>query len=328
MDDRARYAGMLPQVDAEASKYSRGSVLVVGGSARYTGAPVMAAQASARTGAGYTSVLVPGAAAGVARAHLLSIPVIPYGGPEQDSLDEGALDGVLSLRHLDALVLGPGMGASERTAALCREAFGRVDAPIVADADALNCISGLHCQEDRRRWNSVAYALKRREAPTVLTPHDGELVRLAAATGVEVEGKDRAELAAAVSEALGCVVVAKGHVTQVAAGGEVHAVDNATPALAKAGTGDVLAGMVGALVAQGLEPADAAELAVYLHGSAGKLAEAELGTLSVMAEDVIERIASAIVELQAAGEAAAGNVPDGPDGDRNPATTKGNVHPC
>ena len=300
-------AELLPEVPADANKYSRGSVLVVGGSARYTGAPLLAALASARAGAGYTSAMVPRCMELAARAHLLSIPVMCPDASDSQQLEPGpAIDAISQMSHLDCIVLGPGMGASPSTARLCELVLERVGATVVADADALNCISGLHLPHGPE-CNSVMEVLRAREGRCILTPHDGELGRLAKAAGIVDTGIDRREVAARLSAELGCVVVAKGSITHVLEGDDCRTYSGGTPALAKAGMGDVLAGMVGAFAAMGLAPRDASSLAVFAHGLAGNLAAQKLGVLSVMAEDVLDFIPAALSQLECARQSSTDN---------------------
>ncbi len=315
--DDAKYASLLPKIDDEASKYSRGSVAVLGGSQRFTGAPILSALASARAGAGYTTLIAPCDMELVARMHLLSIPVV--GAPSHDGtfLADSSDVAAKTLRHLDAVVLGPGMDVNMQTAGFCENVLRAYDAPIVADADGLNAIAGRHLGADPSKWggceNTVMDALMQRAergAKTVLTPHDGELKRLVRAVEhvgfelpetVAAEYRDYSERACNaqfVAAATGAVVVAKGHETLIVADGVVLSSRHATSALAKSGTGDVLSGIIGALLAQGLDAFDAAALGVRIHGEAGVAAEAELGRASVVAEDVVESIPQAIMTLE------------------------------
>ncbi len=295
--DAGEMAGLLPRVPADSNKYTRGSVLVIGGSSRYTGAPILAAMAAARSGAGYTSVMVPRCMELAARSHLLSVPVICPQGDGASLSAEPVLDAISQLGHIDCIVIGPGLGVSPQVARMCWMVLERCDVPIVADADALNCIAGMHVAAGDPSGSQVLDALRGRGGKCVLTPHDGELARLAQAVGICPEGLDRSLLARQLAEALGCVVVAKGGVTRIVSPTGRRSYSDGTPALAKAGTGDVLAGMIGSFAAQGLALDDASALAVFAHGLAGKLAEDRLGTLSVMAEDVVDAIPHALVSL-------------------------------
>jgi hydroxyethylthiazole kinase-like uncharacterized protein yjeF len=204
--------------------------------------------------------------------------------PEEDgALSPEALPAALkAVGRADAVVLGPGLGRSEGAQALARELVQRIDLPLVIDADGLNALAG-HLE-----------ALRHRRWPTVLTPHAGELGRLLEVDSAEVE---RARLrhaceAAARSKAL---VVLKGDDTLVAApSGRVAISPGGAPALATAGTGDVLSGVTGAMLAKGLSHAHAACAAVFAHVRAGQLAAAPHGADGVIASDVIAALPVAL----------------------------------
>ena len=205
------------------------------------------------------------------------------GGPE-GQVAAGAIPQLIELaRWADAVVVGPGLttepGVREVVSALCAQ----VCVPLVIDADALNVLP----LEDG--------ALSKRTSATVLTPHPGELARMLGITSSEVQA-DR--LGAAPRLATERVVVAlKGAGTVVSGAGRCVVLTSGTPALATAGTGDVLAGVIGALVAQGLQPLEATALGAHLHGRAGECAADDLGELSVTAEDLPEYLPAALAEL-------------------------------
>lgn len=184
-------------------------------------------------------------------------------------------------RRGGALVLGPGLGRSDAAAAFARAAATQAPVPLVLDADGLNAHAGL--LED----------LAAREAPTVLTPHDGELGRLLGVPADDIRARrlHRVRGAARLADA---VVVLKGNNTLVAEpGGVVLVSPGATPALATAGTGDVLSGVLGALLGRGVEPLRAAAAAVRLHARAGRRAAERLGVDAVIARDVIAELPGA-----------------------------------
>ncbi len=304
------HALLLPAIGPDASKYTRGSVLVAGGCTRYTGAPILAARAAARAGAGYTSLMVPVDMELVARAHVLSIPVIAA--PCIDGMFRPGAAALPDeqLRHLDAIVAGPGMGVSDGTAGFIARLLERYDVPVVLDADAINVVAGRNpiARGQMRPSDTFRALLARgkRGVATVLTPHDGELKRLLAACGCEDEGAEdedidaaRLRRACAVAEVTGSVVVAKGRNTLVVQEGRPVLVSSfGSPVLAKAGTGDVLAGIIGSLCAQGLSSYEAAGLGVFIHAKAGECARERLGMHAPMAEDVVEGIAPAMKALE------------------------------
>jgi NAD(P)H-hydrate epimerase len=282
-------AALLPPIPPDAHKYTRGSLLVLAGSARFPGAAVLAARAAARAGAGYVTLAIPEPAAAVAQAHLLSIPVIAA--PSDDgSFTADAWESIRALiTHLNAIVLGPGLTTTPASSAFVQAVLhevpmlhkGRGRSPVLLDADALNILSLLLQQG----LNPVIP-----ETALILTPHEGELKRLCKATGVS----DVRQLA----EALDAVVVAKGPTTRVVSPLREHVSASGTPALAKAGTGDVLSGIIGSLAAQGAAPFDAAMLGVELHSRTGWHAEKSLGRRAVCAEDVIDSLPSVLQTLE------------------------------
>jgi hydroxyethylthiazole kinase-like uncharacterized protein yjeF len=272
----------VPRRDAASTKFSSGNVVVVGGSRGLTGAPCMSALAAIRAGAGYVTVGAPASLELAFAARLLEAMLA--GLPEDGgALSPEALQPALSaVGRADAVVLGPGLGRSNGAQELARELVQRIDVPLVVDADGLNALAGRLDELRHRRW------------PTVLTPHPGELARLLEVDSAEVQ---RARLrhardAAGRSKAL---VVLKGDDTIVAApSGRVAISRGGAPALATAGTGDVLAGVMGAMLAKGLPAAHAACAAVHLHVRAGRIAAAPHGPDGVIASDVIAALPAAL----------------------------------
>lgn len=266
----------LPRRGARSTKFTSGHVLVAGGSRDLTGAPRMAAEASARAGAGYVTACVPASL----RGHLLGglLEVMTRGLPDDDgSLTPAAAAVVLdALERGGALVLGPGLGREPGALAFARELAGAAPVAAVIDADALNAHAGRLAD------------LAARTAPTVLTPHAGELGRLLERDSDEVE-RARLEHARTAAEQARAIVVLKGDDTLVAVpDGRVAVSRGGSPALATAGTGDVLSGVIAALLAQGVEPFTAACAGVWLHARAGREAARRQGSAEgVIATDVI-----------------------------------------
>lgn len=271
----------LPVRGAEATKFDGGSVLVCGGSTGLTGAPSLAALGAARTGAGYVTALVPASLNLVFElrdAELMSVPL-----PDDDgSLSPEAVASALErCERADALVLGPGLGRAEGALAFARELAARAPLPLLLDADGLNAHAAAFGGE------GALEALAARAAPTVLTPHGGELARLLGADGGDVRAR-RLACAREAARRSGAVVVLKGDDTLVVEPeGRVGVSRGDAPALATAGTGDVLAGAIGALLARGLDPFHAACAGVELHRRAGRLVGARTGVEGAMARDVI-----------------------------------------
>ena len=279
------YAQLIPVPRPDANKFSRGAVAIIAGSLRYPGAAILAtssATASARCGAGYTTLITPKSAVFAAQAHLVSIPVVGVaesGGAFMKAAVEATKKAAAKAK---ALVIGPGLDRSAQTEAFFKELLKDEDRPVVIDADALYFAKSIINDSTKQLFPNRVY-----------TPHEGEAARMLSRP-IKNREQDALELAR-----LYCgTVVLKGPQTLIAtADGTLIVSKNAGPELAKAGSGDVLAGMIGAFLAQGLCTDKAASLAVYIHGHAGKLAASKNGVVSVMAEDVCDNIAPAICEL-------------------------------
>jgi len=291
--DAAYYASLLPSIPANAHKYTRGNVLVLAGSARFPGAAILAAQAAARAGAGYVTLAIPAPAAPVAQAHLLSIPVIQAPADTTGSFAPHALPSLLAaVTHVDAIILGPGLTVTPGTTTFVQTVLTQTTAPLLIDADALTILAHIPLLSFLAQGaeNLCPQSDKPSRSSLVLTPHAGELARLYAATSTNSPTQ--------LARATGAIVVAKGPTTTVASASRTVLLAYGTPALATAGTGDVLSGIIGSFMAQGVAPFDAATLGVYLHSMAGRAAEQHLGTRSVMAEDVLAHIPSVLRALE------------------------------
>ena len=272
----------LPRRGVDSTKFSSGNVVIVGGSRGLTGAPSMSALAAMRAGAGYVTVAAPASLEVAFAARLLEVMFV--GLPEDDgAVSADAVEATLTAAgRADAVVLGPGIGRGQGARDLVADLAARIDVPLVIDADGLNALAGRLADLRQRRW------------PTVLTPHAGELGRLLDVESAEV-GRARMHHARAAAAQAQALVVLKGDDTLVAApSGRVAVSRGGAPALATAGTGDVLAGVTGALLAKRLSPAHAACAAVYLHLRAGQLAAAPHGPDGVIASDVIAALPEAL----------------------------------
>jgi hydroxyethylthiazole kinase-like uncharacterized protein yjeF len=279
----ASVLAQLPRRGASSTKFSSGHVLVVGGSRGLTGAPRMAAEASMRAGAGYVTACVP-ASLQLVLATAGTPELMTRGLPDDDgSLSADAVPDVLDASARGgAIALGPGLGRSAGAFAFARALALQADVALVLDADGLNAHAG--------RLGELAA----RRAPTVLTPHAGELGRLLECDSAEIERERLRHVRAAAAQAV-AVVVLKGDDTLIAtADGSVAVSPGASPALATAGTGDVLAGVIAALLAQGLDAFTAAAAGVWMHAEAGRQAARTLGGAEgVIATDVIAALPAA-----------------------------------
>jgi NAD(P)H-hydrate epimerase len=277
-----RVTDAIPTRGSESTKFAAGSVLVCGGSLGLTGAPSMASEAAMRAGAGYVTALVPRSLNLVFESRLLEVMTVPL--PDEDgALTVEAADVVLErAERSDALILGPGLGRQPSSFALARRRAAEARLPLLLDADGLNAHAGL------------LGSLSDRDHPAVLTPHAGELARLLDADSREVSAHRLASAhrAAAFS---GSVVVLKGDDTLVARPYGITAVSpGASSALATAGTGDVLSGVIGAYLAKGMDAFHAACAGVYVHAEAGRIAARRIGAEGVIAGDVIEALPAAL----------------------------------
>ncbi|KQT57168.1 NAD(P)H-hydrate epimerase [Methylobacterium sp. Leaf456] len=244
----------LPVLSAASHKYTRGHALVLSGPAYKTGAARLAARGALRVGAGLVTVASPTSGLPENAAQLTAIMLRPCESPDD-------LDDILVDDRLNALLLGPGLGTGPATCAFVAVAASAGRA-LVLDADALTSF--------RSEVRTLARHIRDGEAQGVLTPHEGEFARLFSGTEAVAEGLSKPERAARAAHLAGAVVVLKGADTVIAApDGRIAINDHGSPHLATAGSGDVLAGLICGLLAQGMAPFEAACAAVWLHGDAG-----------------------------------------------------------
>jgi ADP-dependent NAD(P)H-hydrate dehydratase / NAD(P)H-hydrate epimerase len=254
----------VPRKRTDSTKYSAGSVLVVGGSRGLTGAPMLASLAAFRADAGYVAVAAPESTLPILETTLLEVVKHPLPEDSSGRLLPRSADSILdAAEKADAVAIGPGLGRSDGTVELVRILLERLDLPVVLDADAL--------------WELEPYA---RAAPTVLTPHSGELARLLGTDAREIDAH-RLDAVRRAASRFGAVVLLKGADTLVASPREgVLVATYGTPALATAGSGDVLTGIVAAFLAKGMEAQQAAGAAAVAHGVAAELIEIQPGTIA------------------------------------------------
>ncbi|HVO55556.1 MAG TPA: NAD(P)H-hydrate dehydratase [Solirubrobacterales bacterium] len=269
---------LAPRRGPRSTKFSSGQVAIAGGSRGLTGAVRMSSTAAIRAGAGYATVAVPADLALVFELGEPEVMSVACPGGDGCLVPASAKAVLAAFERAAAGVLGPGLGRDPGSVALVREILGEIGAPLVLDADGLNAVAG--------RLELVAA----REAPTVLTPHAGELGRLLERDSDEI-GAHRLFAAREAAAAAGAVVVLKGDDTIVTDGARIAVNAVSAPGLATAGSGDVLSGITAALLARGLEPFAAACAAVLAHARAGRDAAARIGAAeSVIATDVIASI--------------------------------------
>ena len=270
----------LPRRDPEGHKGTFGKVLCVCGSVGYTGAPIFAGRGAVRTGSGLVFLAVPESVWPVAAVK--SDEAMPFPVPEAEGRLSLLAEEPIRRRaeSCDAVLIGCGLGRGWQTDALVRNLL-TIEKPLVLDADGLNALSG---REE---------LLQKRAAPTILTPHEGEFLRLGGGLSA---GREAA--AAAFSEKYGVYLVLKGHRTVVAApDGRLAINGTGNSGMAKGGSGDVLAGMILSLLGQGCEAFAACCAGVWLHGRAGDLAAADKGERGMTPTDLLEQIPYAMKDL-------------------------------
>lgn len=282
-------AEMLPDRPLDANKGTFGKVLVVAGSINYPGAAGLSSLAATRIGAGLVMLAIPEVVYPVLASQLLNVTYLPLPAVNGAFAAEGASFLQAQTERMDALLIGPGLGQTQATAQFLSDILATRDAlpSLVIDADALNILSG------QPHWWDALPPL------CVLTPHPGEMARLTAQTIDEVQA-NRVGLALAKAAEWQQVVLLKGANTVIAApDGRATVLPFANPALAKAGSGDILAGVIVGLLAQGLAPFEAAVSGAYIHGMAGDIARESIGTTSVVASDLLPYLAAALRDLEA-----------------------------
>jgi hydroxyethylthiazole kinase-like uncharacterized protein yjeF len=292
MDDAAA-AALLPERPARGHKGTFGKVLAIAGSLDYAGAALLVCRAAGRAGAGLVTLAVPESLQPLFAAKVVEATTMALPEDDVEEVDpEPSIARILDHEH-DAIVVGPGLRPGLATTDLVRMLLAVPDhdpgpaAPMVLDAEALRCIATLG-----EWWTGSV-------RPCVLTPHPGEFLRLREGAGLEpADAGDlsdddgaRRTAAEAAARAWGQVVVLKGARTVVAEpDGTVTVAPFENPGLATGGTGDVLAGIIGSLLAQGLAPGPAARLGVYLHGTAGDVVSERLGDAGLLASDLPDAV--------------------------------------
>jgi NAD(P)H-hydrate epimerase len=284
---RERMRELVPVRVADSHKGDFGRVLVIAGSFGHTGAAHLAATGALRSGAGLVTIATPRSCVPILAAMAPEYMTLPLDETAAGAIDFGAVDRVLEF-EADVIALGPGLGQDPSTAAFVHAVVERAGVPLVLDADALNAFAG-----EPERLSG------RDGVDVIITPHPGEMARLVNQSIEAVQG-DRLEHARAFAAAHRCHVVLKGHRT-VIAGPEGRSFVNLTgnAGMATGGSGDLLTGMIAAWFAQILDAEAACKLAVYLHGTAGDLAEADEGDVALLPSDIAARLGDAVMELTA-----------------------------
>ena len=264
---------LLPDRNPWGHKGNFGKLLLLCGSRGYTGAAFFAAMGALRSGAGLVFLGVPESIYGIEAVKLNEPVIFPL--PDAGGrLSADAVPEILTrFPQMDAVLVGPGLGQSEGTLAVVRAVLEKAECPVVVDADGINVLSA---HRD---------LLRGRKLPTILTPHDGEFARLGG-----VIGEDRMAAAAALAEELGCTVLLKGHETCITDGTDGYLNPTGNPGMAVGGSGDVLAGVITAMLGAGLPPLEAAACGAWLHGASGDRCAAELGQYGMLPTDMLSAL--------------------------------------
>jgi hydroxyethylthiazole kinase-like uncharacterized protein yjeF len=284
--DARSLRGSIPRTSEPAHKYSAGALLVVAGSRATTGAPVMVVQGAQRTGCGIAFLATVESSAPTVDLALTEALVYGVAEDAEGYMVSGALEQILGhAERASALVVGPGMGTGDETRALVAGILREVEIPILLDADAVTNVAETE-------------ALSRREPPTVVTPHAGELGRLLGSGAKEVSAR-RLRSARQAAEEHSCCVLLKGSDTLVVEGERAAVNSTGNVALATAGTGDVLSGVIGALLSRGMEPYEASRAGAWAHGRAAELWLGKTGwpAESMVATDLVDHLPPAFGEI-------------------------------
>lgn len=261
---------LLPDRHPWGHKGSFGKILLLCGSRGFTGAAYLAAMGALRSGAGLVFLGVPESIYEI-EAVKLNEPVVFPMPDKEGKLSSEAIEEILhKLPQMDAVLVGCGLGQSDGTLAVVQAVLRHAHCPVVLDADGINVIAA---HKD---------ILRERQYPVILTPHDGEFNRLAGAIG-----QDRMATAADFAKAYNCIVLLKGHRTCITDGVAAYRNTTGNPGMAVGGSGDVLAGIITALLGQGISPLEAAACGAWLHGAAGDICAEEIGQYGMLPTDML-----------------------------------------
>jgi ADP-dependent NAD(P)H-hydrate dehydratase / NAD(P)H-hydrate epimerase len=286
--EREPVSRLVPRRKADSHKGTYGHVLVCAGSRGKTGAAILACRAAMRSGAGLVTLAAPGSLNAIFATSLVEVMTEPLGENSREEI--GALsddEWQKLLQRKNALLFGPGIGVNDATQNALRWLLRNLDMPWVIDADGLN---NLALELSR---------LRHAKTPPILTPHPGEMARLIGKDAATVNA-DRVGIARSFAVEHRCHLVLKGARTVIAsADGKVFINPTGNPGMASGGMGDVLAGMLAALLGQGLSAEDAMKLGVYLHGFVGDRIAAGQGEIGLLASDIIDHLPAALAALAA-----------------------------
>jgi NAD(P)H-hydrate epimerase len=273
----------------DAQKGDFGRIGIIAGSLGMTGAACMTALSAFRAGAGLVTLAVPRGVQAIAASQMMCVMTRGFAETARKTFSVEALDEALPFcAGMDAVAVGPGVGRDEETKHFVRALYEKIEKPVVFDADALNLLA-----EDATIMRNAPKC-----RPTVLTPHPGEFSRLTGKSIDEIQ-RDRCKAAAEFVKGRPVTLVLKGAGTVVAEGERICVNTTGNPGMATGGAGDVLTGMIAALMGQGFGAYDAARLGVYIHGLAGDIAAKEKGEISMIATDIMDALPAAFKKYAA-----------------------------
>lgn len=272
---------LLPKRNEYSHKGSYGKLGIVAGSKGMTGANYLATMSALRTGSGLVYSIVPESILEIMSMKLIEAIVVPLK-DNQGYFSEESIDSIKNkINDYNSLVIGPGLGYKENMRGFVEFLIEKFQGPILLDADGLNLVSG------------NIDILKLRNNKTVLTPHPGEFARLTGRSIQEIENS-REKYSVEFSKKHGVITILKGHKTIVTDGEQIYINNTGNAGMATAGSGDILSGIIGSFMSQGIEAFDASTLGVYVHGLAGDICKENLGEYGMIARDIIEEIPKAL----------------------------------
>jgi len=280
------FVGILGHRDRNAHKGTFGHLLVIGGSPGKTGAAAMCAQAGLRLGTGLVTAAIPESLNTIMEMKLTEVMTLPLPETKDQTIAAAALDPIMEFCYrIRALALGPGISTQPETAETVRNLLVQCPVPVVLDADGINALAG-HLD-----------ILSKRTVPTIITPHPGEMARLMDTSITQIQ-ENRITVANEFAKKYQTIVVLKGARTVIAEpSGRVYINPTGNPGMASGGTGDILTGIIAGALTLGLDPIDAANLGVYLHGLTADLASEELGEASLTAMDIHDFLPESILKM-------------------------------
>lgn len=278
--------GILIDRKEDSNKGSYGRVGIIAGSKGMVGAAYLSSKASLRTGSGLVYSIVPESISTILQVKSIENIIKSFGDLNSDGFTRNSILDILEYcKSMDAIAIGPGIGVDEDNVELVEQLLHTIQAPIVLDADGINCVS-----------NKKSILLNRNNK-LIITPHPGELSRLINISIEEIQN-NREKYSMEVSKKYGVIVVLKGNKTIVCNNEEIYINTTGNPGMATAGSGDVLTGIIVSLLGQGIDSFTSAKLGVFIHGLAGDIARDEKGEYSLIASDIIENIPLAINKIR------------------------------